>query len=628
MPRAVDRYQLEAEGDPTRSGTEFHLLMDQRLTEMWGQIMEQVVGNSLEGVMDLIKEITGLDFSSPEAFVSSLIQLVTTGGPALEFAESILDLLGSFVGIPNLGDFLQEIAGALEGIDISSPGAIIQTIIGVIANSPLNALNIFGNLPSYLLGEVPASALGSASPNLLSNPGFEGAISMDDEGGWVWDATTGHTSNGCAKTTANSTLKALQSNGIAVTPNQQIDLSVWVQTTSYVGTGTPIKLGVRTYSSGSVVDTSTLAQRAATPSWTEMSGTYTVPASGVDSIRMRLIVDTTATGGDVRFDDAEVRKPGNGPFDGLLSLFGLSSLEEFLDLDPDSVWSLVVTTILNPLSLLEDNVIRDFVKQFLDTLTSVVRLIPFVGDDIADSLDNFADGMTAQTETVIGTAATTSQILAALGSGVPDADDFERSSLGSNWRVITSNGGSATCDGHDLVMAHSDTTDFILLKTNKLAGSDFQTSEIVLGSAPGFDTILLDSARGHNDIWLRCTDFTTWSTRTGVRCRWSASNKNIRLSAWVNGSEVVTLYNAAASSASAGSRLSLEAGVNGTQRRFVIRINGSVIPNGDIVESGTASQYGASYRTRGLGGRTEKLGIDPLSVSPDPGRLKQWTATG
>lgn len=242
--------------------------------------------------------------------------------------------------------------------------------------------------------------------------------------------------------------------------------------------------------------------------------------------------------------------------------------------------------------------------------------------------DEVLDSITSQNEAVVGNAAQLSQVVAAFGDGTQDADDFERATLGSNWRVITSNGGSAVTNGHDLVMSHTDTTEYILLKTDKTATGNFQTSEIVLGTAPGFGTILVDSAYGHNDVWLRCTNFTTWATRTGVRCRWTANNKTIRLSAWVNGTEVVTLYNAAVTNAVAGSRMLLETGVSGVSRRFVVRINGSIIPSGDVVESGTASQVGSSNLWRGLGGRTEHLGIDPFSISPDPGTVKNWMATG
>lgn len=319
-----------------------------------------------------------------------------------------------------------------------------------------------------------------------------------------------------------------------------------------------------------------------------------------------------------------------GKFDdllgGVLGIFGLGSLNELATGNPLDIVASFITGQMNPLDLLEDGGIRGFVKSMIDQLTSILRLIPFVGDSLADSLDNFADGMEAQNEVVVGTASSLSQLAAAMGDGTPDADDFERTTLGSNWRTITSNGGSVTLDGHDLAMAHSSDTDYILLKTDKTASGDYQTGEIVLGSAPGFGTVLVDSARGHNDIWLRCTNFTTWATRTGIRCRWSGENKNVEISAWVNGAKVSTIFNGAIQTASSGSRLSLEAGVQGVPRQFIIRINGAIVK--DVVESGTASQLGTLNRYRGLGGATEKLGIDPFAISPDPGKIKSWTVTG
>jgi hypothetical protein len=308
---------------------------------------------------------------------------------------------------------------------------------------------------------------------------------------------------------------------------------------------------------------------------------------------------------------------------GVLGLFGLGSLNDLATGDPTDILSSFVTGQLNPLALLEDGGIRDFVKGMIDQLTSILRFIPFIGDTLADSLTNFADGMQAQTETVIGTASSLSQLAAAMGDGEPDADDFERTTLGANWRTIFSDGGAVSLDGHDLAMTHNDDTDFILLKTDKQAKGNFQTGEIVLGSAPGYNTLVLDSARGHNDVWLRCSNFTDWATRTGIRCRWSAQNKNVKISAFVSGTEVTTIFNGALQSASAGSSLKLEAGVLGVARQYIVRINGAIVK--DVVESGTASALGPAYLYRGLGGATENLiGV----ATPDPGKVKVWTVTG
>jgi hypothetical protein len=577
--------------------------------------------------MALIQELIG--FNSDVPILSQLIGLFTgtTGGlTGLSGLGAIFGDLTGLLGDPTgLGSGTPAL-GSLNSIPVLGP--LIESLIN--GGQPLNVLNLFGQLPQSLFGLIPASSIGGTSPNLLNNGPFDGSISMDGSGVWTWDAAVGHSSNGSARTTANGTLKALLSNAVDVDAGQVLTPTVWAKTSSYTGSGTPIRLAVRTYLAGAQVASTNIQSVAGAglTSWTQLTGSYTVPA-GVDQVRIRLVVDTTATAGSVWFDDATLTKPGNGPFDGILDLFGLGALDDLIGIDVTGIWSSLITGTLNPLSLLQDSGIRDFVKGLLDTLTGILRLIPFVGGTLADSLDNFADGLDSLNQSNIGNAATIAQIQAALGAGVPDADDFERATLGSNWRSIFSSGGTATVDGHNLVLAHTQATDYILLKTDKTAGSNFQTAEIVLGSAPGFNTILVDSARGHNDIWLRCTNFTTWATRTGVRLRWSGQNKNIKLSGWVNGSEVVTMFNAAVVSASSGSKMSLEAGSNGNTRRFIIRVNGSIITNGDIVESGTASQVSDTLNIwRGVGGATEHVGIDPFGASPDPGTVKVWTATG
>lgn len=676
MPRAGDAYlngALPRSHDPLQRIEGFPPDIDvsiEDLLDMWRDWFIDIG-------LPLIEELTGLDLSIietvlTEGIIAAIVEAITGGGGGLSA------LTAWAAAIPGLSTVL-----GWFGLD---PGGDETDLISLIASfltggSPLNANNLFniGNL----LGVLNIGNISNKPQNMLDNPDFREAISLVGGGIWTYDAVDGKTVPGCAVTTANGVVpRILRSNAIEVAEGDELDLGVSVKWSGLAYTGTaPIKLQVvhlvynpvtQEFDEGSTVDAVTVASPGANQStWLDwLDDDYVVPA-GVTHICLQLYVGANATTGTVKFDDGLVLKTGllqmlwiGGLLEQFLEIFGVfgnttgglaglstgmallqnlvSNLLSLVglagfDLDdlnkspmlfnPSSFLSTFITNGMNPLNLLEDNIIRNFFKQFLDQITSVLRLIPFVGDSIADSLEGFEEGMAAQTDTVIGTAATTSQILAALGTGNPAADDFERTDLTARWRVIKSNGGSVSVNGHDLVMSHDDQTDFILLDTEELAGSDYQTVEITLGSAPGFDTVLLDSAYGGNDAIVRASNFTTWATRTMVRCRW-LSNRNIRLSAWVNGSEVVTLYNATVSSASAGSRLSVQAGVDGNPRRFVIRVNGSVIPNGDIVESGTASQYGASYRYRGLGGRTDILGIPPLAATPDPGKLKQWTATG
>lgn len=541
---------------------------------------------------------------------------------------------------------LDQLLDALDGIDLTNPGGILAAIAAAAADA-LKLDEVVALLSQWKImpwqwgdGGVPLGLVRKGAQSLVAVGNFPNAASIGDNPFWQFDPAVTSTADGTGSATAlaDGSLKVLHSVQFPVTPGKAVPVVGRWRWRGLAATGNPLKLGVREFrGDGTSVDV-TLASVAAptgdsdTPhhmDFAPLAATYT-PGVGAQRAWVRAVLEDTATAGRVWFDEGDADTTDDAPdwLAWLPNLFGLGSLDDAIDGDLDEIIAGFITGKLNPLHLIEDDSIRQFVKGLLDTLASILRLVPFVGDNLSDSLSNFADAMEAQNDVVIGTAAQTTQIAAALGRGVPAADDFERATLGARWRVITSNGGTASCNGHDLVLGHDEETDYILLDLDKQAAGPYQTGEIVLGSAPGFNTILLASVRGHNDIVLRASDFTLWGQRTMLRARWSGQNKNIRLSAFVNGSEVAVLYNQAVSTASAGSKLTLEAGVRETEqpRRYIIRVNGAIVSGGDIIESGSASSL--TGLRRGLGGRTEKLGVGDLSVSPDPGTVKQWAATG
>ncbi|WP_066901077.1 hypothetical protein [Mycolicibacterium houstonense] len=322
--------------------------------------------------------------------------------------------------IQQLNAVLSDIFGGLDLGDLPTPEEFWNWIVTQMIepldlllgpNSPLNVLNLVGQLPQSLFGLIPASAISGSNPNLLTNPGFDGSAALAGAGIWAWDSTTGRNTPGSAKTTANGTMRAILSNPADVEAGQVLAPSVWVKTAAYSGSGTPIRLDVRTYNAaGTVVGTSTIAAIAGPGAmWTQLSGSYTVPA-GVSQVRLRLVVDSTATGGDVWFDDATLAKTGNGPFDGILELFGLGNLSQLFGLDVDSVWSSVITAILNPLSLLEDSGIRATVEDLIDQLLGAIGLDPLgsIVDKILDLTDGIGDwlldteGTSANLDNLIG----------------------------------------------------------------------------------------------------------------------------------------------------------------------------------------------------------------------------------
>lgn len=184
----------------------------------------------------------------------------------------------------------------------------------------------------------------------------------------------------------------------------------------------------------------------------------------------------------------------------------------------------------------------------------------------------------------------------------------------TNWDTYSTGTGTITCDGHDAVAAAGllANYEFVARRNFKQAQGDDHGVEVVFSSAPG--SLLL--VNGHNDLWIRQSTFSSWATRTGVRFRYSATGL-WTLDYFISG----TPTNLAAETlipinpkVAVASRMRFRA----VGRRFIATLND--VPFVDETEVGTGSPMGASYRYRGFGGKSE--------VGINPGKLRQWTATG
>lgn len=311
-----------------------------------------IFASVLDQLVEVIKDATGidlteflsvfdqlsLDFSSPQAFVASLVHAITA---IPEVISSLLtELIAILLTLPEmLGDLVMKLVeqlAALTGIDLteflsvlndieldfSGPSAFLHSLANALItitnafigpDSPLNALNLFNLVPQELLSNFSISAIGDTVNNLLANPHFENLDSVASSV-WTWDPSQHHTLiGGSAKVTADGTGKDLLSNLVPVAKDQVLDVSAWVKYSGLTGSGTPIQLGITTYLKGSPVGQPVIATKGLTPptsDWLKLSGTYTVPAN-VDSARLRLTVASTATAGTIWWDDTNLSKTGN-----------------------------------------------------------------------------------------------------------------------------------------------------------------------------------------------------------------------------------------------------------------------------------------------------------------------------
>ncbi|MDF1902762.1 hypothetical protein PXH78_27005 [Mycolicibacterium smegmatis] len=372
--------------------------------EIFRRMWEQLAEGIRNTIIGFIKEVTGIDLETWELFLIGL---------------------ANQLGLDDIQAWVAGIVAAFQGIDLT-PGAILELIISLVGDAIeelvgklinggqlINASNLFGNLLPSLFSNVPISALTDDRPNLLLNPDFEGMVAITGQGIWEWDADVGRLGSGSARVEADGTLKALRANGVSVVPGQKMDLDVFILSSGLADPGELLRLEVVEFFDGEELGTA-LVQSLETPTdlpdeWTgyaegakagRLQGVYTVP-SGVDEIRVRLVVTSNATSGTIWWDDASQKQSGGiqmSWIDGLFDLFDEIS-GQFTEILDDIIPGLgstiqdaldfverIVATITGALGgLIPDNPIED--------LWNVLTAIPYANVLGIGGLENIGEAL-------------------------------------------------------------------------------------------------------------------------------------------------------------------------------------------------------------------------------------------
>lgn len=642
----------------------------------------------------LAEQITGIDVSH---WVDQWFD-----NPTMDGINSIVqDVLGSiFTTAVNL----QQIWGDLDFTDPDfSPEDAIQAFINLIllptgllaswaqlfqrltgqSGGTLGQLGsllsggLFGPITPGRMTLLPTGLIGDMSPNLLEDPDFQ---SEDFEGGGVFFRDTGVTYSGSntARVVANGSgsKEMLSKNKLDVSPGQTFYLAMWVEWTAATGTGTPIHLGITEYNAaGAAVGQPNVVLRAISPGTTDfvqLTGTYTVPASGVSGIRMRYGLTPTATTGTFHFGKGELRPtrkmPTNlvanldtqldnlfggldGVLDGLLDKVGLDDFDELRDVLSGGLGGAIgqiqdrLDDFLHPGSTLNASNIG--LGQLADAFNSGARNLftsIFAGlrnverpadtdvsrDDAYETLQSIADGIT-------GLGARVATLETTYTSGIATGDDFERTSstsLGSKWLTYYKGSGAgviATSNGHDAGWVASGFGDREFLSIFASAASEDHirsatpNQRVLLPLASAGEAVALLGIFAATDIWLRISDDTTgWANVTGIQIRFWASGK-VEIIRWVAGNPTVLNDTAAGAipNPGPGHIIGGEAGQPGTGRYFkaILGSNGVL----DIPEVGSASGYGAAYQRWGWGGYANG-NLLSVTTQRKPALARQWTA--
>lgn len=301
-------------------------------------------------------------------------------------------------------------------------------------------LGIFGSSTSLgLVGLIPAPAVVNVTQNLQPVWDFPDSASVSAAGQWSWDGSqdhTGVTGSGSAKYACNGALGALRGIPGAVSPSQTVTPSAWVMwsgLTASSGTS-PIQLELIPYSgagsslfAGTPVTIASVTSPGSSHAWEELTGTYTVPSSGVTAVQLRLVVTADATAGSIWWDDCQADLSGGfladlqsdtndiinsfapggtvGEFQtgvtNLLALFGLTPADVGGATVIDTVWTDVINDIINPLNALEISAINGLATA-LSALLGTTTFQTLI-DSVANALGHSGTGHTiTNIETYLG----------------------------------------------------------------------------------------------------------------------------------------------------------------------------------------------------------------------------------
>ncbi|TWS24413.1 hypothetical protein FK268_12550 [Tsukamurella sputi] len=287
----------------------------------------ELVNAAMDMLKELIDGVLGVAGGTMHQLVQVLSWMIGVANQFLLFFNSIYDVFAALLGFAPGGDRpLSALTNALPNL--------------LTAFSPLNAAKLVGQLPQTIidglkgfldavldLGNLkltPNMIFGGDSDNLIVAAGFDTPSSMIETDQWKHDATIGHTTTpiGSARATANGTRLVQLSKPVRVQKDQKINAVAWLKWASIAlaSAGVAFTLEAQFYS-GTTAGPSQVIATVANPAasspatnngFQQLAGQVTVPA-GVDSMRLRIAVESRVTSGTGWWDDVEGRRTGTMP---------------------------------------------------------------------------------------------------------------------------------------------------------------------------------------------------------------------------------------------------------------------------------------------------------------------------
>jgi hypothetical protein len=661
MPRSYDKYPTQrGQGgsslySPTRGGlpwTDPMTAIDKTAKAAGGQINDAILG-AFDGIVDLIKDLTGLDLRDLAGTWDNLLAMFS----GIDFAATDFDpdaavrwfaehILSPLLPGADWSQLYAQLTGDPGG-DLAALGSFLRD-------------NLFGPVLAHRIPQVSVATIGEVfDNNLIANPHFEN-LKTENSSVWDFDPDVSHSPvGGSAKMTADGTgSKDLLSNLIPASLGQRFDLSVWTKWSGMTGSGTPIQLGVTTYLSNSAVGQPVIASHALTPptsDWVKLSGSYTVPEN-VDAIRVRLTLTPSATAGTVWWDDSSLYKVGllqqllvmgtdagdtltndiENLFTGIISnaaglleraLQGdLTALREILhpsgllaDIAERQDSFLDQLSPLNGSNVNQGSIGNNFLPGVLTEIDNNVRSLLGIGGSGYSHTDS-SNALAHVSDTLAGLTSRVTDLTNRLSGGNYASDSFERSgsNLGADWHVTyLGSAGTVRTDGHNAYFSKSGMSDRIYIARHipLVTLDDDQIISIALNSQA--EKPLLTGLTGN-------------AAYNMVLGRMSADNLNYIEFRMGNGNSwIYRVINGVYSEVchdtysgpdpGPGSALTLLCGKEGSKRYLEGRHNG----NGVTGAPDTGSMMGSAFRCCGFGGFARDWPI--FLTQSAPGAVRQWT---
>jgi hypothetical protein len=267
---------------------------------------------------------------------------------------------------------------------------------------------------------------------------------------------------------------------------------MWSGLTAAGGTS-PIQLELIPYSgagsslvAGTPVTIASVTSPGSSHAWEELTGTYTVPSSGVTAVQLRLVVTADATAGTVNWDDCTADLSGGFLADlqadtndvvnslapggtaaefvtgiqNLLALFGLSKSTLGSATDLTAFWTAIVNDFINPLNALEISAVNGLataLSALLGTTTFQTLL-----DSVANALGHSGTGHTiTNIETYLGLIppANVTNVLGGANLGADVSSVHSTASNASSWSTRLTNDLLITSDVFHLTYQAGSTGD-------------------------------------------------------------------------------------------------------------------------------------------------------------------------